>query len=119
MKNQIQLVFIIPLRNQHFPKVLRQCWRYKREYLYFFHYDCNLLKYNREFRQRYAWQPERPPNTLKTQEDPIVRTPSPPPASAPSAPASSAMPNEVTHVRTFRVFEAVKLDDYVLTYDSY
>ena len=73
--------------------------------------------HNREFRQRYAWQPDRPPNTLNTRDDPKVRTPSPP-VSVPSAPGSSIMP-EVTHVRTFRVFEAVKLDNYIVTYDSY
>ena len=75
-------------------------------------------KCNREFRKRYAWQPERPPNTQNTPDVPKVRTPSPP-VSAPSAHGSSVMPNEVTHVRTFHVFEAVKLDNYVLTYDNY
>ena len=83
--------------------------------------NVNLEIYNREFRQRYAWQPERPPNsrnnTTTTQDFPTVRTPSPS-VSGPS-PRSSVMPYDFTHVRTFRVFEAVKLDNYISTYDNY
>jgi hypothetical protein len=81
----------------------------------------NVIYNNREFRERYAWQPERPSNNSlnNTQDFPKMRKPSPP-VSAPSAHRSSVMPYEVTHVRTFRVFEAVKLDNYVVTsYDDY
>jgi len=78
-----------------------------------------MLEIQTEFRQRYAWQPERPQNNANTQDFPTVRTPSPP-VSARSVHGSSAMPYEVTHVRTFRVFEAVKLDSYASsTYDNY
>ena len=51
-----------------------------------------------------------------------MRTPSPSVRASivPSTSQGSVMPFEVTHVRTFRVFEAVKLDSYVVSsYDNY
>ena len=83
------------------------------------------LKYttNREFSQRYAWQPERSPNnSVNTQDFPKIKSSnrSVRASVAPSQGSSSVMPYEVTHVRTFRVFEAVKLDSYVVSsYDNY
>ena len=46
-----------------------------------------------------------------------MRTPSPSVRASivPSTSQGSVMPFEVTHVRTFRVFEAVKLDSYVVS----
>lgn len=78
----------------------------------------------REFRQRFAWLPAR--DGLDVEDDMPVRPPSPdtPPSATPSVednkfPRSIPAPNEVTHVRTFRVFEAIKVDNYILTYDAY
>jgi hypothetical protein len=66
-----------------------------------------------EFRQRYAWQPER---LRDTEDDRIARSSSPsPPAPGPSVPANE----QLTHVRTFRIYEAVKLDNHTLTYDGH
>jgi len=81
-----------------------------------------------EFRQRFAWLPTRDPqNTVDEEDDIPVRPPSPvTPVSVPSVgdsryprSGSSAASNEITHVRTFRIYEAIKLDNYILTYDAY
>jgi len=80
-----------------------------------------------EFRQRFAWLPARgAPDTLDVEDDMPVRPPSPAtPVATRSAgddrfPRSSTpAPNEITHVRTFRVYEAIKVDNYILTYDAY
>lgn len=97
-----------------------------------------MLEIQSEFRQRFAWLPQRDSaNTLNSHQDKRpsigVITPSPPGSllSASSAghrhnsesltrPSSySSCNNKLTHVRTFRVYEAIKVDNYILAYDTH
>lgn len=96
---------MVPSRN-------RQCGRYNREYCQeICSREITTFSFYREFRERFAWLPERDASSNGDTESNVPLSP-PTPVSALSA-------GEVTHIRTFRIYEAIKSDDYTLTYDSY